>query len=548
MAFISPIWLTALIPWAAVTLWLLQGRRPAVSVPYLALWHTQIPLPQPRRKREVLPLAIVMALLAALLAIIAGAQPAISGWPSRNRWSAMLIVDCGLTMSAQTSGAPRYVAAVQSLVDAIPPAQRSNTLELVVVPGTKPVETTWDEVMKTVRSIPPTARDTNRLMIDTVAAQLARGSGPVLAITDKSLDARDRLIRIPPEGAIQDAAIVLFAARAQPVPQVMVRVRNQSKLRSAILSVSCEGRSEHQTVALPDVGQTRDYFFNPPKLGTVIAAELAARDDLPANNRAWLVRTGSAPAIEARTPLSAELRRMIAAYQHSRPPSDESTRLIITADITQLPADAPGVVLQLSQEHSITGTLQARPHALTAHVAWEQMPMPVSTGGEPPAGWSTLVSVDGRPILAVRPDGPHRVWVGFDAPAWPTTADYVVFWTNVFDWVAGPENRFAAYALNQWTPEWKPTEPGPFEPGMWPGLYRRSDGALRAFNPPDVVVPPPQRTDWRDRLKTLRAASNRFDLSKPLLIAATACVVLAAATWKKSRPATPAPTDSRLFV
>lgn len=548
MSFLSPIWLTALIPWAALTFWLLQGRRPAVSVPFLALWQTRLPLPRPRRKRQVLPLAIIMALLAALLAIVAGAQPTFPDWRSRDAFMATLIVDRGLTMSAQTPVGPRYVAAVQSLVDAIPPRQRSGKLELIAVPGSGPIETTIADAVNTVRSIPPTARDTTGLIIDSVAAHLASGRAPVLAITDKSLEPRDRLIRIPPESAVQDVGIALLAARERPAPQVMVRLRNQSSLKTAKLTVSCDGQPEQQTIALPDTGQTRDYFFNPAKLGTTVTAELSVADDLPANNRAWLVRTGTWPRIEPRTPVPAELRRLIAAYQHSRPATDDSSGLVIVSDPAQLPADSPGVLLQSPQGHAVSGVVQVTQHALTAHVGWEQMPMPISIGGEPPAGWIPLVSVAGHPVVAVRADGPRQVWVGFDAPAWARTADYVVFWTNVFDWLGGPADRFAAYPLSEWTPQWKVTEPGPFEPGTWPGLYRRSDGALRAFNAPDVVAPPPQQTNWRDQIKRIRADSGRLELSNVLISAAATCLVIAASTWKKSRRATPAPADAGLAV
>lgn len=538
----------ALIPWAAVTLWLLQGRRASVSVPYLALWETPIPVPRPRRKREVLPLAIIMALLAALLAIVAGAQPTLPASRSHDSLVATLIVDRGITMSARTPAGPRYVGALQALVDAIPPTERSGKLKLIAVPGNSLVEIPIADVVKAVQSLRPTARDTSGLVVEAVSAQLATAAGPVLVITDRSLEPRDRLIRIPPEGAIQDVGIALLAAREHPSSQVMIRVRNQSSLRNATLTISCDGRSKQQTIALPDARQTQDYFFNPPTLGATVTAELAMADDLPANNRAWLVRTGTSPVIEPRTPVSAELRRMIAAYQRSRPATEDSSLLILVSDAALIPADASAVLLQLSHEHSISGPVQVTPHALTAHVGWEQMPMPITIDGDPPAGWVPLVSIAGHAILAVRTDGLRQVWVGFDSPDWARAADYVVFWTNIFDWAAGPAERFTDYPLSQWTPEWKPTEQSPFEPGMWPGLYRRSDGALRAFNAPDVAVQTPQQTDWRDQLKRLSAATDRLDLSGPLLIAAAACMVIAALTWKKSRRASPALSDARLAV
>lgn len=549
MSFVSPIWLTALIPWGTLAVWLLQGRRAPVSVPFLALWQSRVPVPRPRRKREVLPLAVVMALLAALLSLLAAAKPTISASSSREALHATLIVDRGLTMSAQTPAGPRYFAAAQALIDAIPPKQRSGHVELIALPGGDPVETTWDQCAKAVQSMPPTARDTHALVSESVSARLATASAsPVFVITDQPLQGRERLVRISPEGTIQNVGITLLAARERPAPQVMVRVRNQSNLRTATLTVTFDGQSQRQTITLPNRPEEHDYFFNPPRLGSVIAAELNANDDLPANHRAWLVRTGAWPAIELRTAVSPELGRMIEAYQRSRPPSAESSRVLILSNPADLPADGAAILLQSMQEQSVSGRVQAAAHSITEHVSWEQMPMPVGVAGEPPAGWRTLVSVGGHPIVAVRPDGPRQVWVGLDAPAWAQTADYVVFWANVFDWVAGPGEQFAGYPLSAWTPEWKPSEPSRFEPGMWPGLYRRSDGAVRAFTAPDVILPPVQETNWREQVRKLSAAANRVDLSSSLLIGAAACLVIAAATWKRSKRASAIVPEARVSV
>ena len=39
MFLAAPIWLLALIPWAALAVWMLWGRRERVGVPFLALWQ-----------------------------------------------------------------------------------------------------------------------------------------------------------------------------------------------------------------------------------------------------------------------------------------------------------------------------------------------------------------------------------------------------------------------------------------------------------------------------------------------------------------------------
>src|SRR5690348_4364178 len=102
MEWLSPIWLVALVPWAVVALWLFQGRRPPVGIPYLRLWHGPVPLRHPKRKLRTIPIAVATALLATLLAILAAAKPAIRSLRSSDETPLVLIIDRGLSMSART--------------------------------------------------------------------------------------------------------------------------------------------------------------------------------------------------------------------------------------------------------------------------------------------------------------------------------------------------------------------------------------------------------------------------------------------------------------
>jgi hypothetical protein len=143
--------------------------------------------------------------------------------------------------------------------------------------------------------------------------------------------------------------------------------------------------------------------------------------------------------------------------------------------------------------------------------------------------------------VAVREQPARQVWIGFDSPEWARRPEYVVFWANVFDWLAGSAG-----------PEWRTHPVGPLgagwrridgddtgaEPGLWPGLYeRREDGVRRALNATDVRFPSPgSRPDWRPRLaEALRRADGGRDLAPGLLVAAVACLALAARAWKANR-------------
>jgi hypothetical protein len=494
---------------------------------------------QPTRKLRTIPFAIAMALLAALLAILAGARPAVRGIRSgSNEPPLVVVVDRGLSMSAQADGRTRYEQAARALARAIDPRDASRPVELVPVPGDETVRTTLADCADRIASLPPTARDTARAVAEAVSARRAASGAPVLVLSDQNVPGwGDRVIQVPPDAPVDDVAIAALAAREAPSPQVMIRVRNQSSLTSCTLELSTDSGTVRQSIELPPRGATRDYFVNPSRLGAMISARILAQDDVPANDQAWLVREGSAPRIEVRTPVSPELQRLIDAYQRARPAVDESARLVVASRATDLPANVPGVVVEHGDQTVASDHAAVASHPLTEHVDWEHVPAPLRIAGEPPAGWTPVVKLGGRVAVAVAPDPARQVWVGFDAPSWLTTPDFVVFWTNVFDWTGGAGRAWIARPLNDWSPEWKAGDAAATS-GSWPGVYRRSDGALRAFNAPDVIFPPPPRTDWRSRMSRLERTSTQLDLSRLLLVLATAAMTIAAFAWQSAARAT----------
>ena len=535
MALLSPIWLVAVLPWIAVMLWLFRGRRPRVPVPYLPLWHGPAPVPHPRRKLQTIPFAAAMALLAALLAILAAARPEVRGLGPRDGSRLVLVVDRGMSMSARTAGGPRFEERTRALLAEIARRDPSQAIDLVPIPGDGVIQTTAAECLARVAAWSPTARDTRRSVEEVVGAHLAASNTTVFAVTDHGLPARDRLVRIGRDTRVSDVGIAAVAARDQPTPQVMVRVLNQSQLSHGMVEVSTDQGPIRQSIDLPSPGETRDYFVTAQRLGTVISVRLIGQDDLTADDQAWLVREGSSPRVEVRAQVSPELERLIGAYSRARPAAGDSTRVPLVGSAAELPAEGPAVVIDAAERERSPGTVQVVAHPVTAHVSFEGLAMRV--GGEPPARWAPLVRVGSRIAVAVRPDGPRQVWVGFDAPGWPTEPDYVVFWTNVFDWAGGTGAgaTFAAHPLDEWSPEWKPVEPAGMVPGDVPELYRRADGTLRSFNAPAVAFEPPMGgDDWRARASALTSGRSPLGLSLVLLALAAAALAVAAATWKRA--------------
>jgi len=540
MSFLAPLCLLGLAFWAALTGWLLLGRRPRVGVPFLRLWKGPTPTDRPRRGIRVPPIAILLALLAILLTIFAAARPVVPRAEPKNGSPITLIVDRGFSMSARGPHDFRFREVFANVAALLRSQFGLAPVDLLFIPNGQVTRTDFEECKNIIERMPATAVDTDEPLGAAISQRLAQTTGPVIVISDQSLSlASRRLVEISPERPIEDVGIASFAARERLTPQVMVRVRNQSPLTAASLIVDVSSGPIRQEITLPEPGGSRDYFVDVPKPVDVLSAELRVADDLPANNQAWLVREGNSAKIEARAAIAPELRRMIDVYQRARPASQGSPRVAIVDHVSQLPADAPAILLAQATDPIPTGPLVVSAHPVTDHVQWTKLPGPIRAAGQPPDGWTPLVSSAGRALVAIRPGSPQQVWVGFDVRDWATTTDFVIFWTNVFNWVGGGSQTYTSYSIDEWRPEWRAVEPLAGQEGLWPGIYRRSDGAMRAFNCPDHLVQPPPVLDWHKRLSDLPPAAQGRDISAWLVVAAMACMVLSVLSWSRSNQSLP---------
>jgi hypothetical protein len=127
--------------------------------------------------------------------------------------------------------------------------------------------------------------------------------------------------------------------------------------------------------------------------------------------------------------------------------------------------------------------------------------------------------------------------VGVESDNWPRDSAFVIFWSNVFDWLGhGGAEPYVAEPVQPLDGEWHRLDDlsGPratdVEPA--PGVWGRADGALRALNRIDVKLDPPPPSDWRAKLAALpRSVSARSDLSKTALLVALCAALIASLTW-----------------
>ena len=85
--------------------------------------------------------------------------------------------------------------------------------------------------------------------------------------------------------------------------------------------------------------------------------------------------------------------------------------------------------------------------------------------------------------------------MGFDIDAFADRADYVIFWANVFDWLAGPATEFSAQSPSVQMAEWKAINAADASILSSPGFYELPDGSTIAVNasvprPASPITPP----------------------------------------------------------
>ena len=189
MFFASPLWLLAMVPWAGVTLWLLWGRRPKTPVPFLELWRGPA-LQRPAKAGVATPGDLSRAGIGwdAIASILAAAGPAIH--TRRAGRPIMIIVDCGMTMSA--SNPARFVAASLKAKEHIASLLPSATpVELRIIPGNATFATTVGQWTDSLNSISPTALDTRARIGQSIRERLLNSPGAVILISDHRTSIND---------------------------------------------------------------------------------------------------------------------------------------------------------------------------------------------------------------------------------------------------------------------------------------------------------------------------------------------------------------------
>jgi hypothetical protein len=239
-----------------------------------------------------------------------------------------------------------------------------------------------------------------------------------------------------PASSRSNVAITHVAAVDRPRAQLMVTVRNESSdRRSGTLEIRSGQAVLRRDIAIPPRGREANFFIDLSAPADRIEISLDAGDDVAADNRAVLQRKSASPRVEVRGDVPPAERRVIEAYARARPPG-ESGRVVACP-----PAEGEaGVIVAAMDGKDVNAPprndVRVAAHPVTANLDFTKIAMP-AVSSPPPAGsgWSTLVSVAGKPVLMARESSARQVWIGFGSKDFAVTSAFVVLWTNAIDWV-----------------------------------------------------------------------------------------------------------------
>jgi hypothetical protein len=217
----------------------------------------------------------------------------------------------------------------------------------------------------------------------------------------------------------------------------MLCLKNLSDEHDGTFAITADGKSLPEIqIQLPPKYESQNYFADIPFL----AKELTATINFNRHSESVEAALhGAWPVIESRSSLSSELRQIIDVFTRHRPVGESSPHISVQRSSNPIATTEPTAFVADDSSAQQRGLSPVAPvvadSPLTRSIDWPDVLSQSRFASTPPGDWQPLVTVSRIPVLAIRELPVRQVWVGFDSDQFPHRADFVVFWTAVFDWL-----------------------------------------------------------------------------------------------------------------
>ena len=420
MSLLTPVWLLLLVPWLGLVVLSLRGFRPKILVPYLELWPRDELSPENRRNWRPPSLPVLLLLLAILAVILALSGPLLrSSQPQLRQLT--VIMDRGITMLAGN----RLAHASTRLREALDPLLAADAT-IRVVDDAGNVRLVGIREFDAQLAQPARAILTHDRLNDLITRELRDTNQPVILLSDwPPAEKNPRFLSVSPTGNIQNIGIVgaTFAAG-----KLQVEIRNDSTNTTCPISLQSASSSLQDTLKLPPQGKTQSFTFTlAGSLPVIIHLDIP--DDFQEDNHWKIPPPFASPRISTTATVSPALQRFISAYLQTRPPTADARTISVGTEssphaVTLHPCSDP---ITIAPGVRVTGD----------HPLLQNVHLPTSllaTLNDLPDGYHILWQIGKRPLLAID-ESKRNIWIGFASTAWEDEPDFVIFWTNIIQWL-----------------------------------------------------------------------------------------------------------------
>jgi hypothetical protein len=507
MRFLAAGWLTLLIGWIVLAIWLWRRERRVVWVSSRLFWPGLQSTSSRSQERSRPPAWVIAALLALLAIVLALSKPIL---PSKSP-RVTVIIDPHVSMAARWQDKSLARAMADRLAEDLE-ALGTNADVRVVIPGSVDAPSNSHDIDQ----VRWTAASTSS-MIEQWCLERESEREATVVLSAQELDLPKTAVRYAPESMVVNRAVIRIGASAEPRPQAMVTIAHSTNDDPFDLVLKSKGKTITRRVE-PEHGSGSTTVFVDLSSGANewLEAHLEAADGLDIDNSGYIAQAGGWPRVEIAGEIPRPAERFCAVYAKARPAGKESGSIVVASEVQDRQR---AIIFAPTQPFAAPQTVSLDlPWHDLANVSRVQVNGVASTA---PNGFEVLSRLGEKPILAVRRAEPMQIWIGCDVEVFAQTAEWVA-WMNALVDFLNPRDRprWEQASVDEIGADWIPVV---VDPGVnaSPGVYRSGEGRLVAANMPAVK--------WliagADRRELLHQAIERAAMADGFRVSRLLCAI-----------------------